>query len=63
MAQEDNRKRNGTGESMSGQTSRSISNVYETMWLQVQEMVYIEKGGAEQAPGNWRQQSADPKRP
>jgi hypothetical protein len=24
---------------------------YETMWLQVQEMVYIEKGGAEQVPG------------
>jgi hypothetical protein len=24
---------------------------YETMWLQVQEMVYIEKGGAEQIPG------------
>jgi hypothetical protein len=24
---------------------------YDTMWLQVQEMVYIEKGGAEQVPG------------
>ncbi|HVZ10275.1 DUF3501 family protein [Rhodopila sp.] len=24
---------------------------FETMWLQVQEMVYIEKGGAEQVPG------------
>jgi hypothetical protein len=24
---------------------------YDTMWLQVQEMVYIEKGGAEQIPG------------
>lgn len=24
---------------------------YETMWLQVQEMLYIEKGGAEQIPG------------
>jgi len=24
---------------------------YETMWLQVQEMLYIEKGGAEQLPG------------
>lgn len=24
---------------------------WETMWLQVQEMVYIEKGGAEQVPG------------
>jgi hypothetical protein len=24
---------------------------YETMWLQVQEMVHIEKGGAEQVPG------------
>jgi hypothetical protein len=24
---------------------------YETMWLQVQEMVYIEKGGPEQIPG------------
>ena len=24
---------------------------YETMWLQVQEMIYIEKGGAEQVPG------------
>ena len=24
---------------------------YETMWLQVQEMVYIEKGGAAQIPG------------
>ena len=24
---------------------------YETMWLQVQEMVYIEKGGTEQIPG------------
>lgn len=24
---------------------------YETMWLQVQEMVHIEKGGAEQIPG------------
>ena len=24
---------------------------FETMWLQVQEMVYIEKGGAEQIPG------------
>lgn len=24
---------------------------YETMWLQVQEMVYIEKGGAAQVPG------------
>jgi hypothetical protein len=24
---------------------------YETMWLQVQEMVYIEKGGREQIPG------------
>jgi hypothetical protein len=24
---------------------------YETMWLQVQEMVFIEKGGAEQIPG------------
>ena len=24
---------------------------YETMWLQVQEMVYIEKGGIEQVPG------------
>jgi hypothetical protein len=24
---------------------------YETMWLQVQEMLYIEKGGAEQVPG------------
>jgi hypothetical protein len=24
---------------------------YETMWLQVQEMVFIEKGGAEQVPG------------
>ena len=24
---------------------------YETMWLQVQEMVYIEKGGADQVPG------------
>jgi hypothetical protein len=24
---------------------------YETMWLQVQEMVYIEKGGADQIPG------------
>lgn len=24
---------------------------YETMWLQVHEMVYIEKGGAEQVPG------------
>ncbi len=24
---------------------------WETMWLQVQEMVYIEKGGAEQIPG------------
>jgi hypothetical protein len=24
---------------------------YETMWLQVQEMIYIEKGGAEQIPG------------
>jgi hypothetical protein len=24
---------------------------YETMWLQVQEMVYIEKGGLEQIPG------------
>jgi hypothetical protein len=24
---------------------------YETMWLQVQEMVYIERGGAEQIPG------------
>jgi hypothetical protein len=24
---------------------------YETMWLQVQEMVYIEKGGQEQIPG------------
>src|SRR3954451_19380735 len=24
---------------------------WESMWLQVQEMVYIEKGGAEQVPG------------
>jgi hypothetical protein len=24
---------------------------YETMWLQVQEMIYIEKGGGEQIPG------------
>lgn len=24
---------------------------YETMWLQVQEMIHIEKGGAEQIPG------------
>jgi hypothetical protein len=24
---------------------------FDTMWLQVQEMVYIEKGGAEQIPG------------
>jgi uncharacterized protein DUF3501 len=24
---------------------------YETMWLQVQEMVFIEKGGTEQIPG------------
>jgi hypothetical protein len=24
---------------------------YDTMWLQVQEMVYIEKGGKEQVPG------------
>ncbi|MGE0419295.1 MAG: DUF3501 family protein [Acetobacteraceae bacterium] len=24
---------------------------WETMWLQVQEMVYIEKGGSEQVPG------------
>jgi len=24
---------------------------YDTMWLQVQEMLYIEKGGAEQIPG------------
>jgi hypothetical protein len=24
---------------------------YDTMWLQVHEMVYIEKGGAEQVPG------------
>jgi hypothetical protein len=24
---------------------------YETMWLQVQEMIYIEKGGADQIPG------------
>src|SRR3984957_8967258 len=24
---------------------------WDTMWLQVQEMVYIEKGGAEQIPG------------
>jgi hypothetical protein len=24
---------------------------YETMWLQVQEMIYIEKGGVEQIPG------------
>jgi hypothetical protein len=24
---------------------------YDTMWLQVQEMVHIEKGGAEQVPG------------
>jgi hypothetical protein len=24
---------------------------YDTMWLQVQEMVFIEKGGAEQIPG------------
>jgi hypothetical protein len=24
---------------------------YETMWLQVQEMLYIEKGGAERVPG------------
>src|SRR4051794_17061432 len=24
---------------------------YETMWLQVQEMLYIEKGGGEQIPG------------
>jgi hypothetical protein len=24
---------------------------YDTMWLQVQEMVYIEKGGTEQIPG------------
>ncbi|MGH6880248.1 DUF3501 family protein [Hypericibacter sp.] len=24
---------------------------YESMWLQVQEMLYIEKGGAEQIPG------------
>src|ERR1700743_2138235 len=24
---------------------------YETMWLQVQEMVFIEKGGADQVPG------------
>lgn len=24
---------------------------YETMWLQVQEMIHIEKGGAEQVPG------------
>jgi Protein of unknown function (DUF3501) len=24
---------------------------YDTMWLQVQEMIYIEKGGAEQIPG------------
>jgi hypothetical protein len=24
---------------------------YDTMWLQVQEMVFIEKGGAEQVPG------------
>ena len=24
---------------------------YDTMWHQVQEMVYIEKGGAEQIPG------------
>ncbi len=24
---------------------------YDTMWLQVQEMVYIEKGGADQVPG------------
>jgi hypothetical protein len=24
---------------------------WQTMWLQVQEMVYIEKGGAEQVPG------------
>ncbi len=24
---------------------------YETMWLQVQEMLHIEKGGAEQVPG------------
>jgi hypothetical protein len=24
---------------------------YDTMWLQVQEMVFIEKGGAEQLPG------------
>jgi Protein of unknown function (DUF3501) len=24
---------------------------YDTMWLQVQEMIYIEKGGAEQVPG------------
>src|SRR6201992_1526953 len=24
---------------------------FETMWLQVQEMIYIEKGGSEQVPG------------
>jgi hypothetical protein len=36
---------------------------YETMWMQVHEMLFIERGGAEQVPGELESASAVPKTP